>query len=596
MKSWTILALQLLQLSLVSVDAASVDLAGQLEIRQRRKTQEEFDQVTTSLRDQGACRQYLRTGMTLTSVSTCDKKCGDLVKKAQEAGEYTSLGCVAGGTPTLTDPQGNDYEIGNCVCDAPIVEEIFDDVLMALPAIAEIGCSILFGAFDLILNIGAAAIPGVGPAMTVGMKAGVQAAKTIAENGQDAGSFLKWFDSPCGHSKYTDMIDKIFDPLSNVPDSVIPGLGCKGKKCPGKKDPKDGKQEGPKSTTDKKEDSPSTKPANQPSTTKSDGSSTAKTRTSSKSAQPDTTSTQASTTASDLSSSKTELSMTTTWPPTTTSVTKATTSVANTNTGLSSTRPDGSSSSSSTVNPTSLTSTDRPSLTTLDTSTRSRTSLSSTSSTAPTDACESRRGKRSADLVERSPNKLRMGNWLGTTFYGSVTVRQARMCEADVRVYAERGYNQTRNLNGWNGVVMVSALFVPDVGVFVASKPRGINEVNDKEVVAKFQARVSRDFPAWDVASTGREIQDPTASGKLIEYLHSEDLALLEGGNAYCQAMKVRDRAKIAAFPAGTHMVTWGRYDSRDGPAGVRPPCSGGKLSVPCTVVLGRLKVTASVD
>ncbi|KAI4176196.1 MAG: hypothetical protein LQ346_007938 [Caloplaca aetnensis] len=596
MKSWGILALQLLHVFPLFVDAVTLDSTGQLETRERRKSQEEFDQVTTSLRDQGACRQYLRTGMTLTSVSTCDKKCGDLVKKAQEAGEYTSLGCVAGGTPTLTDPQGNDYEIGNCVCDAPIVEEIFDDVLMALPAIAEIGCSILFGAFDLILNIGAAAIPGVGPAMTVGMKAGVQAAKTIAENGQDASSFLKWFDSPCGHSKYTDMIDKIFDPLSNVPDTVVPGLGCKGKKCPGKKDPKDGKEEGPESKTDKKEDSPSTKTANQPSTTKDDATSSEKTKTSSKSAQPDTTSTQASTTASGLLSSKTELSMTTTRPSTTTSLTKATTSGTNTNTGLSSTRPDGSSSSSSTVNPTSLTSDGRPSLTTLDTSTRSRTSLSSTSSAVPTDACDARRTKRSVDLVGRNPNNLRMSNWSGTTFHGSVTVRQARMCEADVRAYAERGYNQIRNLNGWNGVVMVSALFVPDVGVFVASKPRGINAVNDQEVVAEFQRRVSREFPAWDVATTGREIQDPTESVKLIEYLHSEDLALLDGGNAYCRARNVRDRSKIAAFPARTHMVTWGRYDSDDGAAGVRPPCSGGKLSVPCSAVLSRLKVTASVD
>ncbi|KAL8747664.1 MAG: hypothetical protein Q9184_007571 [Pyrenodesmia sp. 2 TL-2023] len=430
--------------------------------------------------------------------------------------------------------------------------------------------------------------------MTVGMKAGVQAAKTIAENGQDARSFLQWFDSPCGHSKYTDMIDKIFDPLSNVPDSVVPGLGCKGKKCPGRKDPKDGKQEGPDPKTDKERDSPSTKPTIKPSTTKDESSSSEKKSTPSTSAKSDPTNTQAPTTAPSLSGSKTELSGTNSRPSKPTSHPETTKSGANTNTGVSSTRSDRSSSSSSTVYPTSITSNGRPSSTTLGTSTRSKISLSSTSSAFPSDACESRRTKRSADLVERNPTQLRMRNWMGTTFHGSVSAKQPRMCEADVRAYAEQGYNQIRHLNGWNGVVMVSALFVPDIGVFVASKPRGINDVNAKEVVAKFQQEARQKFPAWEVATTGREILDPEASGELIEYLHSEDLALIDGGDGYCRARKVQDRTRIAAFPDGTYMVTWGRYDSEDGPAGVRPPCSGGKLSVPCSVVLSKLKVKFS--
>ena len=66
--------------------------------------------------------------------------------------------------------------IGRCLCDYTLVDIIFEEVWIALPAIAEIGCSILFGAFDLVLDLGALAIPGVGE-MTVGMKAGIHAAK-----------------------------------------------------------------------------------------------------------------------------------------------------------------------------------------------------------------------------------------------------------------------------------------------------------------------------------------------------------------------------------------------------------------------------------
>ena len=103
--------------------------------------------------------------------------------------------------------------------------------------------------------------------MNVGMKAAVQAAKTVAENGQQTSSFIRWFAKPCGEGKYVDKINKIFDPLSNVPDSVVPRLGCKTKKCSGsKKEPGEkGKGGQPPGTKDsnppssRKDQPPSTK-------------------------------------------------------------------------------------------------------------------------------------------------------------------------------------------------------------------------------------------------------------------------------------------------------------------------------------------------
>ncbi|KAL8710280.1 MAG: hypothetical protein Q9220_005050 [cf. Caloplaca sp. 1 TL-2023] len=206
---------------------------GHLEARQARESQQEFDQTTASMKQQGLCRAYDGELWGEKSLSTCESFCGDLIKKARETGETKSLGCHSDGTGVLkkVDPEGGLFLPGVCVCDVPALDMVVDDVLMSLPAIAEIGCSILFGTFDLILEIGVTAIPGAGPAMNAGMKAAVQAAKTIRDNGQDANSFFQWFSSPCGNGKYVNQVNKIFDPLSNVPDSVVPGLGCKKKQC-----------------------------------------------------------------------------------------------------------------------------------------------------------------------------------------------------------------------------------------------------------------------------------------------------------------------------------------------------------------------------
>ena len=307
-----IAALQLALLSFSVVRAGVIPSSRELASRGQAESQEDFDHTTASFKQQGLCRAYLSLGHVLESVSTCAVKCGDMVKKEEEAGNMTSVGCAGlQGLPTETDPKGDNYMVGRCICDAPLVEIIFNELLIALPAIAEIGCAILFDAFDLILEVGLAAIPGVGE-MTVGMKAAIQGAKTLAENGQDALSFAQWFKSPCGHSKYTDQIDKLFDPLSSVPDSVLPGLGCKGKKCPGKKDPKNQNDDESDTRDTKKDDKPSTK-KDSSSTTTSPSSTTQSlsSATMSSTTTTDSTISSATTIASSISS-KTSMSPTTT--------------------------------------------------------------------------------------------------------------------------------------------------------------------------------------------------------------------------------------------------------------------------------------------
>ena len=102
------------------------------------------------------------------------------------------------------DSEGSAYTIGECQCDIKVLTQIVDTVVIALPAIAYIGCQLLFGAFQLVLEAGISFIPG-GAGLSAGMRAGIQGAKTVAENGFDAPFFGSWFSGACGaEPKYPD--------------------------------------------------------------------------------------------------------------------------------------------------------------------------------------------------------------------------------------------------------------------------------------------------------------------------------------------------------------------------------------------------------
>ncbi|KAH8679575.1 hypothetical protein BGZ60DRAFT_561138 [Tricladium varicosporioides] len=240
MKLWILPALLAAQAcSVLAKPVVSVERRA--DVKKQDKT--EFDRETTSFKGSGLCRYYNKAtwkthdGITLT----CTPKCGDLAKAVKDTGKTQSAGCLGNGDtlPYQPDPDGDMFQMGKCICDMPLADEIADLVIEALPAIAQIGCEILFKSLDLVLELGAMAIPGAAE-MDVGMRAAITGAKTMLENGQDASTFLQWILHPCGAaSKYTEDIDKIFDPLSAVSDSIVKGNG-KGKPAPGKKD--DGKK------------------------------------------------------------------------------------------------------------------------------------------------------------------------------------------------------------------------------------------------------------------------------------------------------------------------------------------------------------------
>ncbi|KAI4266911.1 MAG: hypothetical protein LQ337_008609 [Flavoplaca oasis] len=233
MRSSAVAALQILQLFSQAANAAILP-PGPLEPRQDPEHQQRFHETTVRLKEQGLCRLYddhIRKGH--HGLETCEPKCGDLVEKFQDDESSEFLRCVAKASdaPKMMDPEGQSYTFGDCECKAPVSDQSVDDISMTLPVVDDIGCSIVYEAFDKVLADGPKAIPEAQASMNVGLKAASQAAKTVDVNGKDSGTFLEWLDIACVKSNYTNVIQQIYDPLTNLPDSLIPSLGCKSRLC-----------------------------------------------------------------------------------------------------------------------------------------------------------------------------------------------------------------------------------------------------------------------------------------------------------------------------------------------------------------------------
>lgn len=214
------------------------------------------------------------------------------------------------------------------------------------------------------------------------------------------------------------------------------------------------------------------------------------------------------------------------------------------------------------------------------------------------DACEKRDHNRRGRLLRRDLSNLSMQRWKGTTYQGFVEVKVKTMEHCDLVEYAKEGYRQIKDKSNFNGIVVVSALFVPDIGVFVASKPRAARPWEEKEVADALLGKASEKFPAWEVAVEGREPHDWTKPEppKPISLLHAEDKALIDGGAKYCEVMRVADAAKPKIrFPKGTKIATWGTYNGQDSrPDTFKPPCGdnvSSQFSPNCKDVLDKLKV-----
>lgn len=158
-------------------------------------------------------------------------KWGDIVKKAinTASGNPESVRCVTAETSAAEslNADGNRYIPGKCVYAAPVSRQQIDKFELNLTVVNEIGWQPLYNAFNAILDHGASAMPGTGIPIDVRMNASIQAVKTVARDEKEVYFFLNWFAYLCRTNSYTDVVAKLFDPLKNVADSVVPTLGSK---------------------------------------------------------------------------------------------------------------------------------------------------------------------------------------------------------------------------------------------------------------------------------------------------------------------------------------------------------------------------------
>ncbi|KAL8856965.1 MAG: hypothetical protein Q9178_006460 [Gyalolechia marmorata] len=214
MKVAAIAVLQLLESISRFTNAATLPVEH-LSLRDETpQTKERFDETTKKYKEEGLCRTYDKG----PEITTCEVKCGNLIKDGPGPEKPGSPGCIKDPSigPDLTDPDGNKYSQGKCSCNVPHEEQVIDNTPLNLPVVDDIGCQYMYQAFDSILSQGPQAILQYEQSMDIGMSASIEAAQTIAHSGKQADSFLGWLDQPCNVGNYTKDVEKIFNPLCDA--------------------------------------------------------------------------------------------------------------------------------------------------------------------------------------------------------------------------------------------------------------------------------------------------------------------------------------------------------------------------------------------
>ncbi|KAF4550406.1 Hypothetical protein D9617_17g046740 [Elsinoe fawcettii] len=189
-----------------------------------RPSQEAFDRETKGLEVAGICRRY-RDLWVGKSLEICTVYCGKPNDLACEGSTD------AGRIRWSSDPNGDYYTPGKCLCEPPALAKILAlEVINALPRVAGVACTAMIGGLNLVLEIGTTVMPD--GAAVKGVEKAVSAAKTIVDNGQEIAGFAGWFADVCNPTnseevaKINAQVNKVFDPLAAASDSIGLSAGC----------------------------------------------------------------------------------------------------------------------------------------------------------------------------------------------------------------------------------------------------------------------------------------------------------------------------------------------------------------------------------
>ncbi|KAF5858050.1 hypothetical protein ETB97_004919 [Aspergillus alliaceus] len=169
--------------------------------------------------------------------------------------------------------------------------------------------------------------------------------------------------------------------------------------------------------------------------------------------------------------------------------------------------------------------------------------------------------------------------WKGETFYHFIAAKdmdpknRAYFDQNEIKALAKKGYELIKDKFKFNGNVIVSALFIPGIGVAVGSKPRGDGIADillDKtHRVGHSYQHVGEWFKRYWNLIQGRQTMDEECCKKREDLLHAEDLAVLKAADEYLNQQKLHTWGNNLNFPKGTHIVSYGKYDSKPGSSSV---------------------------
>lgn len=114
----------------------------------------------------------------------CAGICGESVKQRVEAGDTSSVSCIAfrptGNTDPMKEPvQQGDTTLspGDCTCNDPIMDLVAETYVDAIAATGEVAEEAWKSAIEMAITIGPMLIPGVGQAIGGPLMAGITTAK-----------------------------------------------------------------------------------------------------------------------------------------------------------------------------------------------------------------------------------------------------------------------------------------------------------------------------------------------------------------------------------------------------------------------------------
>ncbi|EZF33659.1 hypothetical protein H101_02777 [Trichophyton interdigitale H6] len=198
---------------------------------ENRKSHHQSDaQTIAAFAEKGWCFNYGGFWQSENTLAPCRKYC-----ETHQSGPLNDISCLSFGVSfkemkemglSYLDDSGHEFVTGECRCDLDGLGKVIIDTLVSgLARLDDVLCGVLVTTFETILDAGLVALP-VGQIKR--LETFIRAAKTVTENGLDAGVFFgSWANPICGKGWDKPSEDHVFAELAQAPDEYGSSLGCK---------------------------------------------------------------------------------------------------------------------------------------------------------------------------------------------------------------------------------------------------------------------------------------------------------------------------------------------------------------------------------